>query len=106
MATVLTIDTTDNKKISVGINIGIKKNEISSSSIILKSEVALPLIDKILKENNLLPEQISEVKVNTGPGSYTGIRVGVSIANILGFLLRISVNGKKIGELAKPVYNK
>jgi len=106
MSPVLTIDTTDNKRIAVSISTGNKKNEISSSSTILKSEIALPLIDKVLKENSLLLEQISEVRVNTGPGSYTGIRVGVSIANILGYLLKIPINGKKIGELAKPVYNK
>ena len=106
MSPVLAIDTTDNKRIAVSISTGNKKNEIFSSSTILKSEIALPLIDKILKENNLLLEQVSEVRVNTGPGSYTGIRVGVSIANILGYLLKIPINGKKIGELAKPVYNK
>jgi hypothetical protein len=31
--------------------------------------------------------------------------VGVAIANALGFLLKIPVNNKKVGELEEPVYN-
>ncbi len=48
---------------------------------------------------------LKEIRVNTGPGSFTGLRVGASIANALGFLLKISVNSKKIGEGVFPIYN-
>ena len=36
------------------------------------------------------------IEVETGPGSFTGLRVGVSVANALGYSLGIPVNGKKI----------
>ncbi|MFH1536127.1 MAG: hypothetical protein ABIC96_03620 [Patescibacteria group bacterium] len=36
------------------------------------------------------------IEVETGPGSFTGLRVGVSVANALGFALNIPVNGKKM----------
>ena len=39
---------------------------------------------------------VDEIEVDRGPGSYTGIRVGVSVANALGFALNIPVNGKKM----------
>lgn len=106
MAKIINIDTSDNKKINVELEINGVKNNMSSESTILKSEIALPLIDKLLKDNNLKIEEIDEVKVNTGPGSYTGLRVGSAIANALGFLLKIPINNKKIGDLVKPVYNK
>lgn len=106
MAKIINIDTSDNKKINVELEINGVKNNMSSESMILKSEAALPLIDKLLKDNNLKIEEIDEVKVNTGPGSYTGLRVGSAIANALGFLLKIPINNKKIGDLVKPVYNK
>ena len=106
MSKTISINTSDSKKISVQLNFKGKKYEIISSSEILKSEAALPLIDKLLKENNLKIEEIDAIRVNTGPGSYTGLRVGIAIANALGFVLKIPVNGKKIGELATPVYNK
>ena len=57
-------------------------------------------------ERNKLKIQISKKsEVNRGPGSFTGLRVGVAIANALGFLLKIPVNGKRVGELEEPVYN-
>ena len=51
-------------------------------------------------------KDISEIEVNTGPGSFTGLRVGVSIANALGWALGIPVNGKdlKKGEVVDIKY--
>lgn len=37
-------------------------------------------IDDILKNNNLKPTQLDAVSVSKGPGSYTGLRIGVSTA--------------------------
>lgn len=106
MTKIISIDTSDNKKINIELEINGVKNNLSSESVILKSEAALPLIDKLLKDNNLKIEEIDQVKVNTGPGSYTGLRVGAAIANTLGSFLKIPINGKKIGDLVEPVYNK
>lgn len=60
------------------------------------SQVLLPLIEKIIKKNKLKFSDLKGIEVETGPGSFTGIRVGVSVANALGFSLGIPVNGKKI----------
>jgi tRNA threonylcarbamoyladenosine biosynthesis protein TsaB len=105
MAKILIIDTASNKKISVGLEIDGKKSEITEDSTILRSEAALPVIEKLLKRNNLEIGQITEIEINKGPGSFTGLRVGMAIANTLGFLLKIPVNGRKVGELEEPVYN-
>jgi tRNA threonylcarbamoyladenosine biosynthesis protein TsaB len=48
-----------------------------------------------LRKNNFEVKDIKEIEVNTGPGSFTGLRVGISVANTLGFVLKIPVNGKK-----------
>ena len=107
MSKTLKIDTSDNKKIIISIEEnGNIKNEIIVASKILKSESALPAIDKILKDNDLKLRELNGVAVNVVAGSYTGIRVGAAIANSLGFLLNIPVNDKKIGVLAKPSYTK
>ncbi len=67
-------------------------------SLILKNTKAqstLPAIQKLLKKSGLSLDDLKEIKVNTGPGSFVGLRVGISIANTLGFLLNIPVNGQK-----------
>lgn len=90
----LIINTTDNKKTTVKIKIDKLSDEITEENV-EKSQIALVLIDKLLKRNNIKPTDISEIKVNSGPGSFTGTRVGVAIANALGFGLGVKVNGSK-----------
>jgi tRNA threonylcarbamoyladenosine biosynthesis protein TsaB len=99
---ILYIDTSVREEIKVGVEIDGKMHEKKAKN--LKSQETLPLIEKLLKEKKVRLNQINEIKVNTGPGSFTGLRVGVSIANSLGFTLKIPVNGKKVGEPVLPVY--
>ncbi len=106
MRTILYIDTSDSQKILLKLQTGGIVKKTSSRSKILRSEAALPLIDKLLKENNLNVKDLNEIKVILGPGSFTGLRVGVSVANALSYLLKIPVNSKEIGDLVQPVYNK
>ena len=56
-----------------------------------------------LEKENLHQEDITEIEVNPGPGSFTGTRIGVTIANALGFALGIHVNGQK--HPVEPVYS-
>lgn len=42
-------------------------------------------IDEILKENRIDADEISAVAVSKGPGSYTGLRIGVSVAKGMAF---------------------
>ena len=105
MTKILSIDTSKSKSITVGISIDGKSNFISSQAKNIKSEATLPLIDILLKKENLDIEDIDGVEVNLDKGSFTGLRVGASIANALSFLLKVKINNKKIGELARPVYN-
>jgi len=37
-------------------------------------------IEELLKEANVLPAELEAVAVSKGPGSYTGLRIGVSVA--------------------------
>ena len=60
------------------------------------SQVLLPLIIKLLQTMNYELSTLQGIEVEVGPGSFTGIRVGVSVANALGFSLGIPVNSKKV----------
>jgi tRNA threonylcarbamoyladenosine biosynthesis protein TsaB len=46
-------------------------------------------IEKILKDNNVYKSELSAIAVSKGPGSYTGLRIGVSAAKGLCFALDI-----------------
>jgi tRNA threonylcarbamoyladenosine biosynthesis protein TsaB len=106
MGKILFIDTTDNKKINVGLKTNRKAFYLSSSPSALKSQIVLLLIDKLLKRHKLQIKDMNQIEINQGPGSYTGIKVGVSVANALGFSLKIPINDKKVGDLVEPLYNK
>ncbi len=48
-------------------------------------------LQKFLKQNKVDLKKLSKVIVCSGPGSFTGIRVGVSLAQALGYALQIPV---------------
>ena len=52
-----------------------------------------PFVDELLKENNILPTQLDAVAVSKGPGSYTGLRIGVSTAKGMAYALNIPLIG-------------
>ncbi len=104
MKTILIINTSDSKKVLVAIELNGKRVEKASEIGVKKSQTVLPMIDVLLKENDLELKDISEIKVEIGPGSFTGLRVGIAIANMLGTLLNIPVNGQKAGNIVSPIY--
>jgi len=98
----LFIDTSDSEKIVVGIDD--KRFETVARKD--KSQKLLPFINELIKKKGKTIKDISEIEVNCGPGSFTGLRVGISIAQTLGWALGIPVNGKDIkkGESIEVKY--
>lgn len=98
----LSIDTAQINTAKVAVEIGGKRHEKVSESKVLKSQMVLPLIESLLLEQKIELRDLTAINVALGPGSFTGLRVGATIANTLGFLLGIPVNGK--GTLVHPHY--
>lgn len=48
-------------------------------------------IEDILKENKISPKAVDEIIVVNGPGSFTGIRIGVTIAKMYAYLQKIRI---------------
>lgn len=63
----------------------------------------LALLDSSLRSLGIDKSQITSIGVNRGPGSFTGSRVGVSVANALAFALRVKVNDQIPPVL--PIYS-
>ncbi|KKT85322.1 MAG: Glycoprotease [Parcubacteria group bacterium GW2011_GWA1_Parcubacteria_45_10] len=99
----LYIDTSDRETITVGI--GEKRFETNARDG--ASQKLLVFIEEILIKEGQSMKDISEIEVNTGPGSFTGLRVGVSVANTIGWALGIPVNGKDLrkGEAVDIKYS-
>jgi len=51
------------------------------------SEHLMPMIDNILNDNNITVHDLNEVIVINGPGSFTGVRLGVTVAKTLAYTL-------------------
>lgn len=58
-----------------------------------QSNDILSAIDGILSKNKINLKNLKAILVHQGPGSYTGVRVGVTIANTLAWTLNIPVLG-------------
>lgn len=88
---ILFIDTHDEL-----ITIALKNND----DLFIKTKVSeyahsvytMPMIEEVFKENNLNIKDLEKIIVVNGPGSFTGIRIGLSIAKTLAYALNISIN--------------
>ncbi|MFA5422012.1 MAG: tRNA (adenosine(37)-N6)-threonylcarbamoyltransferase complex dimerization subunit type 1 TsaB [Bacilli bacterium] len=56
-----------------------------------QSELMVKEIDTILKRQGITAQDISEVVVTIGPGSYTGIRIALTVAKTLAFALNLKI---------------
>lgn len=100
----LYIDTRNNKHIIIKIKTDSEEFVEEDVAVASKAQTILPLVEKVLEKAQLKTSDIDEIEVEKGPGAYTGLRVGITIANTLGFASGIKINGKKIGEIELPSY--
>jgi tRNA threonylcarbamoyladenosine biosynthesis protein TsaB len=70
-----------------------------------KAQAVLPLIEKVLGDTGKTFEDIGEITAAIGPGSYTGLRVGLAVAITLSSLLGIPINGLPPGSHIPPLYD-
>lgn len=56
------------------------------------SVLLLPKIDELLKKSNLEINDVDRIYVSNGPGSFTGIRIGVTTAKTIAYGLNKEIN--------------
>lgn len=90
---VLGIDTST-KTTSVGlVEDGKIIAEYSLTGLVAHSESVTDMIDEIFKKFNFEIKDIDLLAVGIGPGSFTGLRIGVTIAKVLAFTLQKEIIG-------------
>jgi len=67
------------------------------------SRSLLALIDEVLKEANLSLSELDAITVARGPGSFTGLRIGIAVAQGLAFGNQLPV--LPVSSLAAVAYN-
>jgi tRNA threonylcarbamoyladenosine biosynthesis protein TsaB len=99
---ILFINTSDKDRITLGLDGKMFTAEARQD----KSQKLLPFLHDLLKKEKINIKDISEIKVNTGPGSFTGLRVGLSVANTIAWVLNIPINTKDIRKEGpiEPIY--
>jgi len=95
----LYLDSTDNKKVIISLDDEEFVREYTSP----REQDVLFFLNTLLEKKSKSLNDVNEIEVNPGPGSFTGSRVGVAIANALAFALKIKVNGQNPPIL--PVYS-
>lgn len=99
--------TTATNHLSVALNDGLtvisEKNEEDQRN---HSEHLDPMIAEILRENDLALADIDRFAVAIGPGSYTGLRIGITTIKMFGSILNKEVVGiSTLAALAKGAKN-
>ena len=56
-----------------------------------QGEALIPCIQSILKKKNKQPKDITKIAVAVGPGSFTGVRIGLAVARAFSLALGIPV---------------
>ncbi|WP_430535597.1 tRNA (adenosine(37)-N6)-threonylcarbamoyltransferase complex dimerization subunit type 1 TsaB [Listeria rocourtiae] len=63
----------------------------------------LPAIAQLMKECDVTPQDLTKIAVAEGPGSYTGLRIGVTVAKTMAWDLQIPLVG--VSSLALMAQN-
>ncbi len=74
--------------------VGVAKDNVVIDSIQYEawqrqSEMMITELEKILKRNNITKDGITNVICGIGPGSYTGVRISLTIAKVMAMALNI-----------------
>ncbi len=124
----LIVSTESNQKFSIGLA---DASQLIDFELVekpfMQSELVLKTIDKFFSKYKVSIKNLEEIIVISGPGDFSAVRIGISIANALAYAWNISVKAVeseknykseekklkevlkmseqiKVSKIAKPVY--
>ena len=87
---ILSIDTSSSV-LSVALKKGGETAEVNFKKGLHHAENLIPLSDKLFRKLKLLPQKVDLIACGIGPGSFTGLRIGISAAKGLAIGLNTKV---------------
>lgn len=66
--------------------------EETSNLKINHSLTAMPTVQELMAKAKVAPAQLTHIAVSEGPGSYTGVRIGLTVAKTLAWSLKIPLH--------------
>lgn len=89
----LVVDTTSMIRTQIGLINGDSKIELNLEAPRSQEQKLLSLIDQGLQALNLELKDLDWIGVTLGPGSFTGLRIGISAVRTLAYSLKIPIRG-------------
>ncbi|MFC4766878.1 tRNA (adenosine(37)-N6)-threonylcarbamoyltransferase complex dimerization subunit type 1 TsaB [Effusibacillus consociatus] len=78
------------------IAIGERNRLLAEASVVVKknhSNRLMPLIESLFESLDLTPDELQGIVIGHGPGSYTGVRIGVTTGKLMAWSLKIPLVG-------------
>lgn len=82
---------THSEKVTIILDTGVEKYREETISDRSHSETVIPLLNELLDRASMSSEELEQIIVVNGPGSFTGVRIGVTIAKTMAYLLDIPI---------------
>lgn len=72
----------------IGLNIGLLKDDVLIEKVEIEanrkqSELTMPYLAKLFKKHSIDPLSIDQVIITEGPGSFTGLRIAMTIGKVI-----------------------
>lgn len=90
---ILGIDTS-NQTLAIGLlAAGEVVGQVQTTGVKNHSTTLMPVIENLMEQVNWQPKDLQRIVVAQGPGSYTGLRIGVTTAKTLAYTLGVELVG-------------
>ncbi len=91
MALILNIETSSNSTSVALAEDGVLLKAMEEHNVVSHASKLTPFIEEVLKNANKKPSDLNAISISIGPGSYTGLRIGLSVAKGLCYALKIPI---------------